>query len=150
MSQTYTDLNYHLIFGTKDRHPSLLPEFRDELCRYLGGIVKAHDGHSVEINAVADHVHLLVRLPATVALADMMRALKASSSKWLNETKTQNRRFGWQDGYAAFTVSRSQVSRVAAYVRNQAVHHRTTSFRDELVSFLKRHNVAYDERYLSG
>jgi REP element-mobilizing transposase RayT len=150
MSQTYTDLNYHLIFGTKDRHPSLLPEFRDELCRYLGRIVKAHDGHPVEINAVADHAHLLVRLPATVALADMMRVLKAGSSKWLNETKTQNRKFGWQDGYAAFTVSRSQVSRVAAYVRNQAEHHRTKSFRDELVSFLKRHDVAYDERYLSG
>jgi REP element-mobilizing transposase RayT len=150
MSQTYTNLNYHLIFGTKDRHPSLLPEFRDDLCRYLGGIVKAHDGHPVEINAVADHAHLLVRLPPTLALADVMRVLKASSSKWINETKGRNRKFGWQDGYAAFTVSQSQMSRVAAYVRNQAVHHQTKSFRDELVSFLKRHEVAYDERYLSG
>lgn len=150
MSQTYTNLNYHLIFGTKDRRPSLLPEFRDDLCRYLGGIVKAHGGHPVEINAVADHVHLLVRLLPAAALADMMRVLKASSSKWLNETKSRSRKFAWQDGYAAFTVSQSQVPRVAAYVRNQAEHHRLKSFRDELVSFLKRREVAYDERYLSG
>jgi putative transposase len=150
MSQTYTDLNDHLIFGTKDRHPWILEEFRDELCRYLGGIVKANDGHPVEINAVADHAHLLVRLPPTVALANVMRDVKAGSSKWLNETKCRNQKFGWQDGYAAFSVSQSQVARVAEYVRNQQEHHRSRSFRDELVSFLDRHEVAYDERYFPG
>jgi putative transposase len=150
MSQTYTDLNYHLIFGTKDRHPSIREEFREDLCSYIGGIAKENDGHPVEINAVADHAHLLVRLPPTVALANVLRDIKAGSSKWLNETKCRDGKFGWQDGYAAFTVSRSQLSKVAEYVRNQAEHHRSKSFREELVSFLERHDLDYDERYLPG
>ncbi len=94
--------------------------------------------------------HLLVRLPPTVALADVLRAIKAGSSKWLNDTKTTNREFGWQDGYAAFSVSQSQVPRVSEYVRNQAEHHRKKSFREEFVSFLDHHGVEYDPRYLPG
>ncbi|HEV8069903.1 MAG TPA: IS200/IS605 family transposase [Planctomycetaceae bacterium] len=148
MSQTHTNLNYHIIFGTKDRRPTLLPEFRDDLCRYLGGIVKNSDGHPLEINAVEDHAHMLVRLPPTVALANVIRAVKAGSSKWLNETRANKSKFAWQDGYAAFSVSQSHLPQVAEYVRNQAEHHRRKSFREELVAFLKRNAIAYDERYL--
>lgn len=148
MSQTYTNLNYHVIFGTKGRHSWLVPEIRQERSQYLGGIVKGNHGHPLEINAVEDHAHLLVRLPPTVALANVVRATKASSSKWLNDTKALNRKFGWQDGYAAFTVSQSHLAQVATYVRNQAEHHRIKGFREELVAFLKRNSIAYDERYL--
>jgi putative transposase len=150
MSQTYTDLNYHLIFGTKERRPFLASEHREELCKYVGGVVNGHDGHPIAINAVADHAHLLVRHPPSVALSDFVRAVKAGSSKWLNDSKMRNRAFGWQDGYAAFSVSRSQLGRVAKYVRNQEEHHRTKSFREELISFLERHEVSYNERYLPG
>jgi putative transposase len=146
----FTDLNYHLVFGTKDRRPLIREEHRDDLCRYLGGIIKGKKGHALEINAVADHAHLLVRLPPTVPIAEIVRALKASSSKWLNDTRSRNRIFGWQDGYAAFTVSQSQTARVAQYVRNQAEHHRTKSFREEFMSILERHQIAYDDRDLPG
>ncbi len=102
----------------------------------------------LEINAVEDHAHLLVRLPPTVAVADVIRAVKAGSSKWLNETRTSQSKFAWQDGYAAFSVSQSHLPRVAEYVRNQAEHHRRQSFREEVVAFLTRNAIAYDERYL--
>jgi putative transposase len=150
MSQTYTELNYHIIFGTKERRPFLAPEYRDELCKYVGGIVKSHAGHPIAINAFADHAHLLVRLPPSIAVSDLVRGVKASSSKWLNDTKMRNRSFGWQDGYSAFTVSQSQTERVAEYIRHQEKHHRTKSFREELVLLLKGHEVSYDERYLPG
>jgi len=148
MSHTHTSLNYHLVFGTKARAQSIESGFRPELCSYLGGILKAEGCLPLEIGAVADHVHLLVRLPPTVALADLLRTLKANSSKWLNDTRFPRRTFAWQDGYAAFTVSQSQLGRVAAYVRNQAEHHRKMTFREELISLFERNGVSYDERYL--
>ena len=148
MSHTHTSLNYHLVFGTKGRAQSIAPGFRPELCSYLGGILKAERCLPLEINGVADHVHLLIRVPPTVALAELLRALKANSSKWLNDTRFPRRTFAWQEGYAAFTVSQSQVGRVAAYVRNQEEHHRKMTFREELVALLERNGVEYDERYL--
>ena len=150
MSHTHTSLNYHLVFGTKQRAQSIASETCPDLCRYLGGIIKAEKGLPIEINAVADHVHLLVRLPPTLLLPDLLRTLKANSSKWLNDTRFPRRTFAWQEGYAAFTVSQSQVARVAAYVRGQEEHHRKMTFRQELVTLFERNGVAYDERYLPG
>jgi REP element-mobilizing transposase RayT len=148
MSHTHTCLNYHVVFGTKGRAQSIRPEVRLDLCRYLGGILKSEGALPLEINAVADHVHLLVRLPPTILLADLLRALKANSSKWLNDTRFSRRTFAWQQGYSAFTVSQSQVARVAAYVRNQEAHHRKMTFREELIALFERNGVQYDERYL--
>ena len=148
MSQTYSDLNYHLIFGTKERRPTLSSGVRQALCEYLGGTVKGHGGHPIEINAVADHAHLLVRLPPTVPLSDLIRGIKASSSKWLNDTKTRQRSFGWQDGDAAFTVSHSLVGRVTEYVRSQEEHHRVKTYREELIELLQKAGIEYDPRYL--
>lgn len=138
----------HRFFGTKGRAQSIGPDMRDDVSRYLGGIIKSENGLPLEIGAVADHVHLLVRLPPTVALADLLRTLKANSSKWLNDTRFPRRTFAWQDGYAAFTVSQSQLGRVATYVRNQAEHHRRMTFREELIALFERNGVKYDERYL--
>jgi putative transposase len=148
MSHTHTSLNYHIVFGTKGRAQSIGPDMRDDVSRYLGGIIKSENGLPLEIGAVADHVHLLVRLPPTVALANLLRTLKANSSKWLNDTRFPRRTFAWQDGYAAFTVSQSQLGRVAAYVRNQDEHHRKMTFREELIALFERNGVSYDERHL--
>jgi len=150
MSHAHTSLNYHLVFGTKKRAQLIESDMRDDLCRYLGGIIKAEAGIPLEINAVADHAHLLVRLPPTVLLADLLRTLKANSSKWLNDTRFPRRTFAWQGGYAAFTVSQWQVARVSAYVRNQEEHHRKRTFREELIALFERNGVAYDVRYLPG
>ncbi len=138
MSHTHTSLTYHLVFSTKNRVQSISSAIRPDLCRYLGGIVTSEGGLPLEINAVADHVHILTRLPPNVALAEFLRTLKANSSKWLNDTRFRARTFAWQQGYSAFTVSQSQVGRVAAYIRNQEDHHRKMTFRQELVALLKR------------
>ena len=102
----------------------------------------------LEIGGMPDHVHLLLKLKPSIALSDMLRQIKANSSKWLHESGKDARKFGWQDGYAAFTVSESQVTRVAQYIRDQEQHHRGLPFKTELLALLKRHGVGYDEKYL--
>ncbi|MCA1614881.1 MAG: IS200/IS605 family transposase [Acidobacteria bacterium] len=146
MPHTFTNLLTHVIFGTKDRAPLIGAELRPELHAYVGGIVRELGGRAVAINGVADHVHLLVSLPPTLSLSDMMRVLKANSSRWVKETRRIP--FAWQAGYGAFSVSRSNVSAVANYIARQEEHHRRLSFRDEFITFLRRHGVEYDERYI--
>jgi putative transposase len=148
MSATHTNLLVHLVFSTKHRAPLITDSLREELRRYISGIVRGEAGKVVAINAVEDHIHILLRLPPTKALADLVRAMKANSSRWLNVRKLENGRFGWQDGYSAFSVSESQCPRVVAYIERQQEHHRRTDFRGELLALLKRHSIAYDERYL--
>ena len=148
MSRTYSNLLYHLVFSTKDRIPLISPSFRDDLHSYLGGIVRDLGGIPLEIGGVADHVHLLVKLKPTAALSDVMRELKAGSSKWINENKMKLRKFGWQDGYAAFSVSKSQAPRVRAYISNQEEHHRRVGFKEEFLALLQRNGIEYDEKYL--
>jgi REP element-mobilizing transposase RayT len=148
MGSTFTSLLFHCVFSTKDRKPEITPEVAPQLFAYLGGIVRSLDGAALAVNGVADHVHLLVSLKATVSIADAMRVVKANSSKWVHEQWPMKRSFGWQDGYGAFSVSRSNVDAVGAYIARQEDHHRTVSFQEEFVAFLKRHGIDYDERYI--
>ena len=146
MPSTHTSLHYHLVFATKHREPVISKEWRDELHSYLGGIVKGLDGHPEGIGGVADHVHLLVSLKPTTCLSDFMRELKKSSSTWVKDSKSPG--FHWQEGYAAFTVSASAREAVRHYIAHQEEHHRTKSFREELVEFLEKSGITYDPRYL--
>jgi REP element-mobilizing transposase RayT len=114
----------------------------------MGGIVREVKGVAVAINAVADHVHMLVHMPADVAPAEMMRVVKTNSSRWIHEQWPSHKSFAWQAGYGAFSVSESNVVRVKEYVARQEEHHRTKTFQEEFVEFLKRHNVQYDPRYV--
>jgi putative transposase len=148
MSATYTNLLVHLVYSTKNRAPLIPDTVREELHRYISGIVRGEKCKVVEINSVEDHVHILIRLTPSKALSDLVRAIKANSSHWLNERKLGKGRFRWQDGYAAFSVSESQSDRVIAYIKRQREHHRRTNFRAELLALLKRHSIEYDERYL--
>jgi putative transposase len=150
MTQTYTDLNYHITFGTKGRRSLIPANVWDDLRKYMGGIVKGLECHPVEINGVEDHAHLLIRVPPKLALSDVLRAVKSGSSKWMNDNVARNREFDWQDGFAAFSVSHSLTPRVGEYVKNQAEHHRRKSFREELMLLLKRHGLEFDVRYLPG
>jgi len=145
---SYTWLRYHIVFSTKQRRPWLAPGIMDRLTAYLGGMIKTQGGQAIEINGPEDHLHVLAGLPATTALADGMRDLKTNSSKWIHETFPDLRAFAWQDGYAAFSVSPSVLSKVAAYVRNQQAHHKKVSFDEELKRLLDGHGIAYDPRYL--
>jgi putative transposase len=144
---TYLSLHYHLVFSTKRREPLIAESWIARLHKYLGGTVKGLGGLPQGVGGVADHVHLLVGLKATHCLADFVRELKKASSAWVHD-EIQAKAFGWQDGYAAFTVSATSRSRVKSYIANQATHHRRKSFRDELVELLRKAEVDFDERFL--
>jgi REP element-mobilizing transposase RayT len=147
MSDAFSNLSVHVVFSTKDRIPLMTKDVRKQLFPYLGGIVRALGGTIIAIGGMPDHAHLVARLPTSVCVADFVRRVKANSSKWMNEQAT-NGKFGWQNGYGAFSISQSVVSSVAQYVRNQERHHRLRSFEDELKMLLTRHGIEFDERHL--
>src|ERR1700722_2515667 len=144
---SFTSLLYHVVFSTKYRKPTLTESIRSETYRYIGGIIANKNGAMLEIGGIDDHVHILMSCPATIALAEFIRDIKANSSKWLHEEKHQAN-FQWQTGYSAFTVSCSQLEAVRQYICNQAEHHRKISFEDEFRLVLRRHGITFEEKYL--
>jgi putative transposase len=148
MSQSYTNLLYHLIFSTKDRRPLITEEYEARLYDYIGGTLRNLGGISLELNGTEDHVHLLAKLRPDVAVADVLRDLKANASGWMHDVFPTMQAFSWQRGYGAFTVSHSNVSEVQRYITNQKTHHMKTSFRDEFIQFLKANQIDFDERYV--
>jgi REP-associated tyrosine transposase len=148
MAGTYTNLLYHLVFSTKGRYPLITTELQSDLYAYMGGIIRGEGGVLLEIGGMPDHVHLLVKFKPTISISDMLRRIKANSSGWVNEEREGLRKFGWQDGYAAFTVSESQIGVVRQYIQQQEAHHRGLSYQDEFRALLERHGIEYDEQYL--
>jgi putative transposase len=148
MAHTYTNLLTHVIFSTKDRAPCIDMQLKPELFAYLGGMVREVGGKAYAINGTTDHVHLLISLPPIIALSDAMRTIKANTSRWAGEKWSARRQFGWQTGYGAFSVSRSNIREVLTYIRNQETHHQKVTFQEEFIAFLKRHEIGYDERYI--
>jgi putative transposase len=145
---TFTNLLCHLVFSTKKREPLITNDFQEELYKYIGGIIRAEGGIQLEIGGDVDHVHILAKLKPSVAVSEILNRIKANSSKWINENNKSTRRFGWQEGYAAFTVSESQAPNVRAYIRHQEEHHKKLSFQDEFIALLEKHGVSYDPRYI--
>jgi putative transposase len=148
MPQSYTCLLYHLMFSTKDREPWLQDELRPRLWEYLSGAIRSAGGFCHLANGVADHVHLLARLRQDRAVSEVLRSLKANSSGWIHDSFPKLRGFHWQDGYGAFTVSKSQMETVRHYIAGQEAHHRKLRFQEELLALLRSHEIEYDERYL--
>ena len=148
MGHTYTNLVTHIVFSTKDRLPYIRDERRDDVFTYIGGIVRNLKGTAIHVNGTADHVHALIRQPASLAVAKTVEIIKTNSSRWIHEHRVLHRTFAWQSGYAAFSVSDSNVDRVSRYIKNQQEHHRRITFQEELIEFLKRSKIEYDERYL--
>ena len=147
---SYSSLLFHVVFSTKERRPLIEEGIRRSFFAYMGGIVRELGGKAFMVNGMSDHVHLLLSLPPTISVAHAMRVIKANSSRWIHKKRPGKRSFSWQDGYAVFTVSQSNLRRVFEYIENQEAHHRRRSFREELVALLKRHEVPFDERYLTG
>ena len=147
MPSTHLSLHYHIIFSTKDRHPYIADEWRDRLHEYIGGLIRAADAIPEGIGSINDHIHLLTGLPATHTLASFVQDIKQTSSRWIHET-IGLKDFAWQQGYGAFTVSVSNRGDVKEYISKQAEHHRSKTFQEEYLTFLKRHEVTYDEKYL--
>lgn len=147
MPATHLSLHYHIVFSAKDRHPFIADEWRNRLHEYLGGLIRTADGIPEAIGGTADHVHILAGLRATHSLASFVQDIKQTSSRWIHET-IGVKNFAWQQGYGAFTVSVSNRDAVKNYIANQAEHHRIKTFQEEYVALLKKHEVAYDEKYL--
>jgi putative transposase len=143
---SYTNLLYHIVYGTKDRLPLISEELRPDMHRFLGGLVNNFHGTPLEINGVADHVHVLARIKPVISISEFLSKFKSQSSGWANR-KTKGR-FKWQAKYGAFNVSQSQVDRVREYIRNQERHHATISFEEEFKSLLRSHGIDFYEKYL--
>lgn len=150
MPHSFASLLIHVIFSTKSRSPDLTSEIAGRLFPYMGGIVRERNGVPLIINGPADHVHMLVSVPTIESVAELMRVVKSNSSRWVHEQFPDHRRFGWQAGYAAFTVSWSRSADVTKYIAGQHEHHRRVSFQEEFRTFLQKHGIAYDERDLWG
>ena len=148
MANTFTSLHYHIIFSTKHREPWIARDQEERLWAYLGGIARENRLKPLVIGGMDDHIHVLLGMPPTVTVSEALKRIKGGSSGWAKETLPGCRGFGWQDGYAGFAVSKSQLGEVEDYIHQQREHHRLKTFQEEYRAFLDRHGIAYDERYL--
>lgn len=148
MPGTFHNLKFHLIFSTKHRAPWLTETVRPRVHEYLGGIIRGERGKVIAIGGVTDHVHILFGWRTDEAISTLVRNLKANSSRWIHETFPALAGFAWQEGYSIFAVSQSQVDKVRGYIQRQEEHHRAKPFRDELLDFLRTHEVSFDEQYV--
>ncbi len=146
---THQQLLYHVVFSTKSRKAYLQNDtFREHVFAYMAGTARQFGGFALKVGGYVEHAHLLVRIPARTAVSDFVGRLKANTSKHINQTSGSLFKFGWQDGFGAFTVSPSQKDRVARYIETQMEHHARESFQDEYQRLLEKHAVEYDARYL--
>ena len=145
---TYTQILYQIVFCPKHRSPCLKKEGREELFRYIAGLLKNKNCQLYRINGVEDHIHILTHLHPTVALSTLVQSIKISSSIFIKETQIFPDFKGWQDGYCAITYSNSALENLIEYVKNQEVHHKKLTFKVELLLALEENNIQFDERYL--
>ena len=157
MSNTYSQIHIQAIFAVKKRTGIIQKEWKDELYKYITGIVQVHTHKLLAINGMPDHLHVFFGMRPIQSLSDLMQDIKGSSSKWINEKKFIKEKFEWQQarpddlvgrGYGAFSYSRSQVPGVITYIQDQEHHHHKITFLEEYKNFLERFEVDYDERYI--
>jgi REP element-mobilizing transposase RayT len=145
---SYVSSYFHCVFSTKERRPLITPALRDRLWPFLGGIARQNKMKAIEIGGMEDHVHILLSLPSTMAIAKALQLMKGGSSKWIHETFSEQRLFAWQEEYGAFSVSVSQLDKTIEYIKGQEKHHRKMTFQEEFLALLKKNRIEYDERYL--
>lgn len=150
MAHSYTSILIHYIFSTKNREKIITNELQERLWPYMGGIARENNMKALAIGGIEDHIHLLISLPATLSIAKAIQLLKGGSSKWVHDRFPDHNNFKWQEGYGAFSVNISHADDTIAYIKRQKEHHRKKSFQEEYVSFLKKHGIDYDERYVWG
>ncbi|MFN5380623.1 MAG: IS200/IS605 family transposase [Bacteroidota bacterium] len=148
MANTYSQIYLQIVFSVKGRQNLISKNWKEELYKYICGIVNGKEQKVYAIGGVADHIHILVSIKPTIALSDLVRDIKANSSKWINEKGFIKGKFQWQEGFGAFSYAHSQLDIIIAYINNQEQHHLKKTFRDEYTELLKKFNVQYDENYL--
>lgn len=148
MAHTYANLLIHALWSTKGREPLLDAEIKPQLFAYMAGVLKRLGGQPLLLNGPGDHVHMLFAAPPTVALSELVKKIKANSSKWVHKQWPQRRSFGWQTGFTAFSVSHSQLPKVRKYIARQEEHHRRLTYQEEVLAFFNRQGIEYDPRFV--
>ena len=149
MAHTYCSSLYHCVLSTKERRKTIAPEFQSRLWAYVGGVAREHRMKALGVGGIEDHIHILLSLPSTIAIAKAMREIKSASSLWVHQT-CNLRTFDWQEGYGAFSIGMAQVDATLAYIAGQGEHHKRRGFQAEFLAFLKKHHIEYDPRYVWG
>ncbi|MFN4854419.1 MAG: IS200/IS605 family transposase [Bacteroidota bacterium] len=148
MANTYSQIYIHLVFSVKWRQNLIQKKWKDELHKYICGIVNGKGQKVYAIGGVSDHIHILVSIKPNIFISDLVRDIKANSSKWINEKGYVKGKFQWQEGFGAFSCSQSVLDTVIAYINNQEQHHQRKTFKDEYLKLLQKCNIEYDEKYL--
>lgn len=148
MSNTYTQIHIQFVFAVKFRKALIQPIWKDELFKYITGIIQKNNHKLLAINGMPDHIHILIGLRPTQSISDLMQLVKSNSSKWVNEKGFLSSKFEWQEGYGAFSYSKSHLKNVIRYIENQEQHHKKKTFLEEYVEFLEKFEVEYDSRYI--
>ncbi len=148
MPQSLSSLTFHFVFSTQHRRAQISREIQPQLYKFIAGILRSNQSRLLAAGGMPDHLHLLASLDRQISVSDALREIKANSSRWIHESFPNLSRFGWQNGYSAFSVSFSQIEPVRHYIHNQERHHQKKTFRQELLWLLKMHQVEFDQRYL--
>jgi REP element-mobilizing transposase RayT len=148
MAGTFSQIYIQIIFAVKGRGNFLQDPWRNEVFKYISGIVNGKNQKSIIVNGVKNHVHIFVGLKPSMAISDLVRDIKNNSSNFINEKKWVSGKFSWQEGFGSFSYSHSQIEQVYNYILNQDIHHKQKTFREEYLEFLKKFEIEYDERYL--
>jgi putative transposase len=148
MANTYTQIHIQAVFAVKFRAAVIQPTWKDELYKYITGIIRNHEHRMLAINGVSDHVHIFFGMRPSQSLSDIMQDIKGSSSKWINDRRFVKGRFEWQGGYGAFSYAKREADKVIKYIQNQEVHHQRTSFRQEYKILLEEFEVPFEEPYI--
>jgi putative transposase len=148
MANTFAKIYIQTVFAVSNRQSLIRPEFKEELYKYVTGIVRNQGQKLIAINGVADHVHILIGLKPSMALANLVRDIKAESSSFINKNKWVRGRFSWQEGYGAFSYGHSQLDTIIRYIQNQEQHHKRSSFKSEYLTLLRRFDIAFEEKYV--
>jgi putative transposase len=148
MANTYTQIYIQIVFAVENRISLIKDQWREELHKYITGIIQNHKHKLITINSMADHIHIFIGMKPIQALSDLLQDIKEYSSKWINRKKFVLGQFNWQAGYGAFSYSHSHIDSVVKYIQNQKRHHQKKTFRQEYIKFLEKFHVEYDERYI--
>jgi putative transposase len=148
MANTYSQIYIQTVFAVDGRLSLIRPEFKEELYKYISGIVRNQGHKLIAINGMSDHVHILIGLKPAMALADLVRDIKADSSDFINKKKWVRGRFCWQEGYGAFSYGHSQLATIIRYIQNQEQHHRRRTFKGFYLTWLKKFEVPFEEKYI--
>lgn len=148
MANTYSKLYVHIVFSVKGRHIQLKPENKEELHKYITGIIHKRQNKVMAINSMPDHIHIFISMRPDISVSEIVRDVKRTTTNFINEKKWLMGRFYWQEGFGAFTYAQSQIENVASYIMNQEKHHHKNTFKEEYIKLLKLFHIDYDERYV--